>query len=81
MSCQERFEHALRSMDPPEALRSAVLTMAAEGQSKDQIYEALGQFLGQVRAQNEGRESEREEIILGVMDALTGWCHPSRQLL
>jgi hypothetical protein len=68
-------------MDPPEALRSAVLTMAAEGQSKDQIYEALGQFLGQVRAQNEGRESEREEIILGVMDALTGWCHPSRQLL
>jgi hypothetical protein len=81
MTCQERFEQALRSTDPPEALRSAVLALAGEGLSKDQINEALGQFLDQVRAQNEGRESEAEEIVLGVMDAMTGWCHPSRQLM
>jgi hypothetical protein len=28
-----------------------------------------------------GWTEEREELLFGVLDALTGWCHPSRWLL
>jgi hypothetical protein len=80
MIAQERFEAALRSSDTGQALRALVQDLAREGLTKPQIYETLETFLGHLRTQADNRESD-EELVLDIMDALTGWCHPSSELL
>jgi hypothetical protein len=80
MIAHERFETARRSSDPGRALRALVQELAREGLTKPQIYETLETFLGRLRTQADHRESD-EELVLDFMDALTGWCHPSAELL
>ena len=80
MTAQERFETALRSSDPGQGLRAVVQDLAREGLAKPQIYEMLETLLLQLRMQPDYRESD-EEIVLDVMDALNGWCHPSAEVL
>lgn len=79
MTSLDRLYDALRSPTPPQALRSAVTALAEEGQSPEGVYELLERFLLDLRARGTGSEAD-EELVLDLMDAATGWCHPSAQL-
>jgi hypothetical protein len=78
MTHLQRFEAALRSAEPGRAMRSLVTELAAEGQGKDEIYAACERVA--LRLREAGREAD-EELVLDVMDALEGWCHPDARLL
>jgi hypothetical protein len=80
MTAEERFETALRSAKPVPALRVLVQDLAREGSTKTEIYGLLEKFLAQLRARPDFRDAD-EEVVLDVMDALTGSCHPSAELL
>jgi len=73
----ERVQSAWASGDPL-ALDREVEKLAAEGQSREALEEALEALLRQLRAA--GVDDETEEIINGVWDRLTGWCHAGRQI-
>jgi len=76
---ESRLESALRSSQPAQALRALALDLFREGRSKEEIYEYLETFVVRQRTRADYRESD-EEMILDVMDALTGWCHPEARL-
>jgi hypothetical protein len=76
---QERFEKALQSPEPAQALRSLVSQLSSEGFAKGEIYDFFENVLLQLRAR--GNQAAEEDTVLDVMDALTGWCHPDARLL
>jgi hypothetical protein len=76
---EERIKKALRSPDSARALRSLVLELSREGQAQTKIYELLENFVIQLRARPDHRESD-EDPVLDAMDALSGWCHPDAEL-
>jgi hypothetical protein len=80
MTPEERLESALRSAEPARALRSLVLTLSQEGHAKTRIYQLLEELVAGLRSRDDYRESDGE-VVLDVMDALTGWCHPDARLL
>jgi hypothetical protein len=80
MSPEERFQKALRSPDPGQALRTAVLELHREGQSPEQISNLLEQFVVRTRQRADYRESD-EDALADSLDALAGWCHPNSRLL
>jgi hypothetical protein len=43
------------------------------------LYSLLKTILAKLRARSAGED--REDAVLNVMDALTGWCHPGPRLL
>jgi hypothetical protein len=80
MTPEDRFTQALRSPEPTQSLRDVVLELAREGESKSAIYERLLAFVPIRRTQEDYRDAD-EDALTDVMDALTGWCHPSAELL
>jgi hypothetical protein len=76
----QRFEAALRSPEPGHALRSLALEFFREGLGKNEIFALFEQFLLDLRGTGNYHTAE-EDAVLDVMDALTGWCHPSGELL
>jgi hypothetical protein len=80
MTVEERLEKALQSPEADKALSALVHQLAAAGQDKAAIIALLENFLVQHRTRPDYRESQ-EDILLGILDALTGWCHPSAWLL
>ncbi len=76
---ETRLEKALRASPPAPALRTLVRDLFREGHSKEEIYGFLESFVVQLRARQDDREAD-EEMVLDLMDALTGWCHPEAQL-
>jgi hypothetical protein len=79
MTQEERCEIALQANEPERALRALVLDLAKEGRTKAELCGLLETLLIRLRAR-EGVE-DREDAVLNVMDALTGWCHPDARLL
>jgi hypothetical protein len=73
----ERVQAAWATGDPL-ALHRAVEQMAAEGHSRQALEEALEALLLEVRTA--GADDDTEEIINGVWDRLTGWCHADRHI-
>jgi len=80
MTAIDHFSTALRAAQPGDALRQAVLRLADEGREKPELYQELEALLLQ-RRQSDSHSEADEEIILDVMDALSGWCHPSAEIL
>jgi hypothetical protein len=78
MNYEERFENALHSLEPLTALNSLVLELSAEGHKKAAILKIFENYALSLRKSN--RESD-EELLMEIMDALVGWCHPSAMLL
>jgi len=78
MNYEERFEKALHSAAPLAALNSLVLKLSAEGHKKAEILKLFENYALCLRKKD--RESD-EDLLLGVMDALVGWCHPGARLL
>jgi hypothetical protein len=79
MNLQTAFEKSLSAPDPASALRTRILEFAKQGQSKAAIYDALEALVLSLRAKA-GNEAA-VELVLDVMDALTGACHPDARLL
>ena len=75
----ERLAKALRSQ-APRALRSLVRDFSQEGRTKEDIYELLERFVRRLRTEPGYQEAD-EDVVLDVMDTLTGFCHPDAQLL
>ena len=80
MHHKERFVRALAAPDPAGALRSLAVQIASEGSSRQEVYKLFEEYLIQSR-QDQGHTSEREDILLDVMDALVGWCHPAAEIV
>ncbi len=70
------FEEALRNAQPYEALREAVRAIVART-SRGLAQAALETLRQRLRA--EGRDTD-EDVVLDVLDDLTGWTSPSRKL-
>jgi hypothetical protein len=65
--------------DPGQELRRVVERLAHEGSSRDVLYAQLEELLFDVRTDpNQGLD---EDIVLDVMDALEGWCHPAAKII
>jgi hypothetical protein len=73
----ERVQAAWATGDPL-ALHREVEDLAEEGHSRQALEDALEALLLAVRAAQVG--DDKEEIINGVWDRLTGWCHASRHI-
>jgi len=78
MTIEKRFEQALGSLDPIDALRDLVSQMSREGHDKSAILEIFEQERQRLRSAN--REAE-EDAVMDVMDFLVGWCSPHMHLL
>jgi hypothetical protein len=76
-SVMERVQAAWANGDPL-ALHREVERLAAEGHSRQVLEEALETLLRQLR--DTGADDDTVEIINGVWDRLTGWCHASRRI-
>lgn len=74
----ERVKSAWALPDGRLALHRAVEEMAAEGVLRDELDDALGRLLDDVRAAGAGEADE--EVIQSVGDRLHGWCHVSRHI-
>lgn len=79
MTPLERFHDALSSPTPARALRFVVTSLSAEGHTKASIYEMLEQLLLDLRARGD-LPGTQEDLVLDLMDAVTGWCHPSARV-
>ena len=77
---RQRIAAALREASPGQALRTLVVLLSQEGNSKDAIYHFLEEHLLWLRQQETTSEPD-EDVLLDVMDALTGDCHPAARLL
>src|SRR5436190_16412464 len=66
------------STGDPLALHQEVERLAAEGQPRQTLEDALETLLRAVRAA--GADDHTEEIINGVWDRLTGWCHAGQHI-
>ena len=78
MKHEECFENALRSNEPLAALNSLILKLSAEGHKKAEILKIFENYAICLRKKD--REPD-EDLLMEVMDALVGWCHPSARLL
>ena len=74
---RERVQAAWATGDPL-ALHREVEQLAAEGHSRRALEDAFEALLRAVREAGAGDDTE--EIINGVWDRLTGWCHPARHI-
>ena len=73
----ERVQAAWATGDPL-ALHGETEKLAAEGQPRQALEDALEALLLKVRTA--GADDDTEEIINGVWDRLTGWCHAGRHI-
>lgn len=77
MTVQDKFEEALCHPKASEQLRALALELAAQGQTQQQVYDVFEQFRAYLR------ETEREadeDMIMDVMDCISGWCSPHARL-
>lgn len=77
MTVQAKLETALRHAQPYEELRHVALELASQGQTQQQVYDTFEQFRVQLR--DMARETD-EDILMGVMDCICGWCSPQAKL-
>jgi hypothetical protein len=77
MTVQDWLAGALCSEDPERTLADAVRGLVAQGMERDAVYEELERLRGTLR--ETGREAE-DDLVLDVMDLLTGWCSPQARI-
>lgn len=78
MATPEQRVRAAWATGDPLALHREVESLAAEGHSRQALEEALEALLRDVRVA--GADDDTEEVINGVWDRLTGWCHAGRHI-
>jgi hypothetical protein len=78
MATLEERVQAVWATGDPLALHREVEQLAAEGHSQQALEDALEALLLTLRKASAGDDAE--EIVNGVWDRLTGWCHPARHI-
>ncbi len=76
MNSNHLFNEALQSGTPRRHLRSLVSDLHAQGQERQSILKELDDFRKELRQS----EEDEEDIVLDVLDFVTGWCHPDMLL-
>jgi hypothetical protein len=76
-SRRELFEAALATDAPTEDLRAAVAGLISEGADREEIRAELEAWRAELREQ--GRD-EDEDVVLEVLDFLTGWSSPHMKI-
>jgi hypothetical protein len=79
MDGTERLVAALRAGDDGDQLGEWVKAQFANGRAKAEIMDAIIETRERLRAENSWREID-EDGFVNVLDAMTGWCHPSAWL-
>jgi hypothetical protein len=74
---RDLLEEALRACSPSDALRNLVQAKVDQGYDRETLNQELTDFTLELRAVN--RESD-EDLILDVLDFLTGWCSPHMKI-
>ena len=77
VSIQDLVTETLRSPEPAWELRGVVRALLAQGYDRASLLDALLECQGHF--QETGQERE-EDVLIGLMDSLTGWSAPSWQL-
>jgi hypothetical protein len=77
MTFEDTLTKALRSSDALNELRTVAQHLLGEGQSKQAVLDLFDRARQRLREQ--GRERD-EDIVMEVMDFLTGWCSPHMSL-
>jgi DNA-binding response OmpR family regulator len=77
MAIDSRIQAALQKPNSLDELRSMVDALLRQGQSRDTVLALLEQSRRQLNS--EGRDAE-EDVVMDVMDFLTGWCSPHMKL-
>jgi hypothetical protein len=73
----QTWRDALASELPVRSLRQLAQDRLATGAQKEQLEQELGDLVLELR--EEGRDAD-EDVVLDVLDMLTGWSHPSMKL-
>lgn len=73
MDLQAELEGAMKSASPIQALTSAIRGRLASGAVREDIIQTLEMLRGTA-------SSSEEDVILEVLDYLTGWCRPELRL-
>lgn len=71
------FLPAFDSSNPAQTLRRQVIDLLQQGHPREEIQTALESLVLSLREQD---RSGDEETVLDLLDALTGWCHPSAKI-
>lgn len=77
MSLSEKAERALHADNPTLALRDVAAALLREGQTHEQVLRSFEELLMSFRAS--GRDTD-EDVVLEVMDFITGYCSPHMKL-
>jgi hypothetical protein len=80
MSPLHLLKQAMQSDPSGEKLRQIILALKQEGQTKEEIYEAMNLLIDQVRELHGGVDSDQEDTLLEIMDLIVGWCNPRHRL-
>jgi hypothetical protein len=73
LSRTELFRKCVSEPDPESSLRAAVLDARANGIEKSSILADLEDLRRELR---ETRHEDSDDVVLEVMDYVTGWCAP-----
>lgn len=73
MDIEAQLKTALASADPLEALRQAVRNLLTQGRTREEVLARLEHVRETLP---EEAQNTDKDIILEVMDFLTGWCSP-----
>jgi hypothetical protein len=76
---REVAEAALRTEQPAVSLETVVRDLIASGQKHEAIGSELDALVASLRERG-GDETAEEEVVLGVLDRLRGWCAPDARL-
>jgi hypothetical protein len=77
MPLDDLFEQSLHAEEPLHELRSLALRLSSQGFDQAALVEKFEGMREQLR--REDREAD-EDVVMDVLDPLTGWCSPHMQL-
>ena len=76
---KDGFLEALRSPTPASELRRVVRERALAGRTAAEISHELESLLVRLRGEPTAGDAD-EELLLDLLDAIAGWCHPTAAL-
>jgi hypothetical protein len=77
MTWEDEFEQAPASAEPLKDLSDRVSALIEGGADREQVRQRLEAF--HVQLADAGRDDD-DDVVLEVLDFLTGWCNPSQRI-
>lgn len=79
LSLENMYQQVLAAFaanSPDETLRAVISDLLRNGEDRERIIAQIDS----VRINKFGNDEERSDVLLDVLDTLTGWCAPERRL-